>query len=139
MRDIIEKGVTRDVFQSSLQAHQQDTGCTEENRPVRLRKVALETHLIADELPQLRAALLGDPVRDSAGRDPPRLGVGDPLPARQQADLRELGGLARPGFTGDHDHLVVTDEGRDPRRLRGDRQRRVEGEPRLRVHLPWVM
>ena len=98
-----------------------------------------ETHLIADELPQLRAALLGDPVRDGAGRDPPRLGVGDPLPARQQADLRELGGLARPGFTGDHDHLVVTDEGRDPRRLRGDRQRRVEGEPRLRVHLPWVM
>ena len=53
-----------------------------------------EAHLVADELPHFCSALLGNPVRDCAGRNPPRLGVGDPLPARQQADLRELGGLA---------------------------------------------
>ena len=95
-----------------------------------------ETHLVANELPHFRSALLGNPVRDCAGRNPSRLGVGDPLPARQQADLWELGGLARPGFTCDHDHLVVADEGCDSRCLRGDRQRRIEGEPWLRVHLP---
>ena len=98
-----------------------------------------EAHLVADELPHFRSALIGNPVRDCAGRNPPRLGVSDPRSARQQADLRKLGGLTRPGFTCDHDHLVVADEGCDSRCLRGDRQRRIEGEPRLLIHLPWVM
>ncbi|MCY1548823.1 hypothetical protein D9M68_849570 [compost metagenome] len=39
-----------------------------------------------------------------------------------QADFRQLGGLARSGFTGDHHHLVFGDGGLDLVALGGDRQ-----------------
>ena len=77
-----------------------------------------EPHLISDEFPELRPAFLRDPVRDRTGGDSSRLRVGDPFPSRQQADLRELGGLSRSGLAGDHNHLVVADQGGDQRRLR---------------------
>ena len=58
-----------------------------------------EPHLVADRVPEPGAELLGDPLGDGARGDPPRLRVPD-LPgdatAELQADLRQLGGLARP-------------------------------------------
>ena len=45
-----------------------------------LRRTVGEPHLVADGLPQLGAELLGDPLGDAAGGDPPRLGVADHRP-----------------------------------------------------------
>ena len=72
-----------------------------------------EPDLVADRLPQRAAQLLGDPLGDRPGRQPPRLGVAD-LPvdpaAELQADLGYLGRLARAGLPRDHHHLVVADD-----------------------------
>ncbi len=71
-----------------------------------------EAHLVADRGTQLGAEFAGDPLRDGARRDPPRLGVpdlpGDP-PAELEADLGELGGLPGARLTGDDHHLVIPD------------------------------
>ena len=88
-----------------------------------------EPHLVADQVAQLGAELLGDPLGDRARRDPPRLGVADhpaalagPAAAELQADLRQLGGLPRPGLAG-HDHdLVVADRRGDVVAALADRQ-----------------
>ena len=87
-----------------------------------------EAHLVAHDrlLPQRLPELVGDALGDRAGGDPPRLGVADqpaarPLPPvaglavrraaapQLQADLRQLGGLARAGLAGHDDDLVVAD------------------------------
>ena len=73
-----------------------------------------EPHLVADGAAQLDLQLLGEPLRDGTGRDPPRLGVADePVqPAAElEADLRDLRRLAGPRLTGDDDDLVVPDGG----------------------------
>ena len=71
---------------------------------------------------QLDAELVGDPLGHRARRDPARLRVTDqPLATSTdlQADLGQLGGLARPRLAGDDDDLVVAD-GRGDVVLAGD-------------------
>ena len=79
-----------------------------------------ETHLIADDLAGLFGdslpELCGDAVRNRAGSEPAGLGVSDhpgDASAKLEADLRQLGRLARAGFTGHDDDLVVADRGGD--------------------------
>ncbi len=86
-----------------------------------------EAHLVADGFAQRGAYLLGDPLGHGARRDAPRLGVPDQSadPATQlQADLWQLGGLARAGLPGDDDDLVVADRGKQVVLLLADRQGR---------------
>ena len=102
-----------------------------------------EPDLVAHRAPGLAepgsAELLGDPLGDAAGGDPARLGVPDhPVhaAAELEADLGQLGGLARPGLPR-HDHdLVVADGGGDvltplaDRQLGGVADLRHQGLPR---------
>ena len=76
------------------------------------RRVVGEPHLVADGAAQLDPELLGDALGDRPGGDPAGLGVADgPLDAAAEleADLRQLGRLARAGLAGDDDDLVVAD------------------------------
>ncbi len=68
-----------------------------------------EAHLEADHLANARAQLLGHAPRHRARRQPARLGAADQArraTAGRQAQLGQLGGLARAGLTGDDHHLV---------------------------------
>ena len=59
---------------------------------------------------------LGDPVGDGPGRDPARLGVPDlaaDAAAELQADLGQLGRLARTGLARDDHDLVLVDRCRE--------------------------
>src|SRR6185312_8695676 len=51
-----------------------------------------------------------------------------------EAQLRQLGGLARAGLAGDHHHLVLADQLDDVLAARADRQRFVEPDRRLGRH-----
>ena len=66
------------------------------------RRAVGEPHLVADQVAELGAELLGDPLGDRPRGDPARLGVADQPPSRAaaelEADLRQLGGLARAGL-----------------------------------------
>ena len=67
---------------------------------------------VADCFAQRGAHLVGDALSHRARRQPARLGVADGSadPAAQlEADLGQLGGLARAGLAGDHHDLVVGD------------------------------
>ena len=69
-----------------------------------------EPHGVADGLAQRGAELVGDALGDGARGEPARLGVADgaaDAAAELQADLRQLGGLARAGLAGDDDDLVA--------------------------------
>ena len=98
--------------------------------PAALRRPVGEPHLVADQVAELGAQLLGDPLGHRPGRDPARLGVADHLapefsraPATQlEADLRQLGGLAGAGLARQHDDLVVADRGGDVLAPLADRQ-----------------
>ncbi len=81
-----------------------------------------EAHLVADEAPDILAQLFGDALGDRAGGDAAGLGVTDALPTQFEADLRQLGGLARAGLTGHDDDLVVADGARDHLPLLADRK-----------------
>ena len=75
-----------------------------------------EAHLIADDSPELDPELLGEPLPDCAGGDPPRLGVADhavDAAPEFKKDLRQLSRLARPSLARDDDDLVVADRGGD--------------------------
>ena len=88
-----------------------------------------ESHLVADGRAEFGADLLGDAVGDRTGGDPARLRVADqPVDAATEfeADLRQLGRLARAGLAGHDHHLVVADRRGDVVLALGDRQfRRV--------------
>ena len=98
-----------------------------------------EAHLVADQVAELGAELLGDPLGDRARRDPARLGVPDQAaalgaaaPAAElEADLRQLGGLPRPGLAGDDHDLVVADRGGDVVAALADRQLGRVGDPQI--------
>ena len=104
-----------------------------------------EPHLVADGLAQRAAQLLGDPLGDRPGRQAARLGVPDlaaDAPADLQADLGNLGRLARAGLPRDDHHLVVADRLGDVvlaladgqlGRIRDRRHRRPAGRPRRGV------
>ena len=84
------------------------------------REIVGEAHLVADHLAERRAEFLGDA---SAGRrrgEPARLRVADQARAARaeaaaefEADLRQLGGLARARLAADDDNLVAGDRARD--------------------------
>ena len=81
-----------------------------------------EAHRVADGVAERGGQFVGDALSDGAGGEPARLGVPDcaaDATAELQADLRQLGGLARTGLAGDDDDLVFGDRPRDlvaPRR-----------------------
>ena len=86
-----------------------------------------EAHRVADGAAELDAHLLGDPLGDRARRQPARLGVADhPVraPPGLEAQLGQLGALARTGLAGHDDHLVVAQRGHDLGAPLGDRQLR---------------
>ncbi|MNM99836.1 hypothetical protein D3C81_1124070 [compost metagenome] len=102
--------------------------------------LVLETHLIADQRTQRCTDLLGDPRRHAARRQPAWLGVADQAVGAApqfEADLRQLGGLARARLAGDHHHLMLFQRSLDLVALGGDRQavvvthRRHTAAPRL--------
>ncbi|CAN5829299.1 hypothetical protein BH20ACT6_BH20ACT6_08360 [soil metagenome] len=98
-----------------------------------------ETDRIADDAAQLGGHLLGQPLSDAARGDPPRLRVPDvaaPSVPQLEQHLRQLGGLARPGLTGEHDHLVVTQRGQDVVMGLADRQLGRVVQPRLGPSAP---
>ncbi len=104
-----------------------------------------EADLVADGGAELDGQLLGQALGDGAGRDAPRLGVADDAveaPAELEADLRDLGRLARAGLSGDDDDLVVADRGRDvvapvdDGQVLGIGDRRNRGRPRGAAGLP---
>ena len=97
------------------------------------RGVPAKAHLIAHELPESGAELRGDPRRDASRRDPSGLRMTDHragAPARPEADLRELGALARSGRADHQRDRMPGDRARDRLRLLGDRQ--IRGDLRLR-------
>ena len=81
-----------------------------------------EAHLVADQPADVFAELFGDALGDRACRDPTGLRVADALPAEFEADLRQLGRLARAGLAGDDHDLVVADGARDVLPLLADRK-----------------
>ena len=98
-------------------------------------RAVAETNLVAHRVAERLAQLLGDPLGHRNGRDPAGLGVADhpvEAPAGGQAELRDLGGLARTGLAGDDHHGVLLDgrddllpARRDGQRLREDERREV--------------
>ena len=71
-----------------------------------------KAHGVADGLAERGAELVGDALGDRAGGKPARLGVADgaaDAAAQFEADLRQLGGLARPGLACDDDDLMFGD------------------------------
>ena len=69
-----------------------------------------EAHLIAHGVAQGNVHLLGQPLRDRTCGDPPRLRVPDVATTDPEADLRELGGLARARLPRHDHHLVIADQ-----------------------------
>ena len=87
-----------------------------------------EPHRVADGLAEGYGQLVGDALRDGTGRKPAGLGVPDHAPhaaAGLQADLGQLGGLARSGLPRHDDHLVLADGGREVIAAGTDRKVRV--------------
>ena len=75
-----------------------------------------EAHRVADGVAERGGQFVGDALGDGAGGEPARLGVPDgaaDAAAQLQADLRQLGGLARTCLAGDDDDLVLGDGPRD--------------------------
>lgn len=66
--------------------------------------------LIADQRAKRRGEFFSDAAGDTARGDPARLGVADQTELATtdlQADLRQLGGFTRTGFTGNDQHLML--------------------------------
>src|SRR6266581_3374775 len=90
-----------------------------------------EADLVADVLAGFALELLGDARRRGPRGDAPRLGVADQAGAAAahfEADLRQLGGLARTRFAADDDDLVGTDRPGDFIAALIDGQRVVVGD-----------
>ena len=84
--------------------------------------LVVEAHAVADGAAERDLELVGDPLRDGACGDPPRLGVGDRGSPELEADLRQLGRLARAGLAGDDHDLVGGDRGEQVVAAGADRQ-----------------
>ena len=103
-----EHPVPDDLVQQDPVGHQLD-------QRVRAGVIA-EPDGVSDGAAHRGARLLGDPLGQRPGRDPPWLGVPDRAahPAADlQADLRQLGGFPGAGLAGHDDHLVRGDRGRE--------------------------
>ena len=120
-----EIAIALDLREQDAVGHQLDQGAR--------RDPLAKAHLIPHELPEPGTDLRRDPCRNTPGRDPSRLGMADHRadpPARPQADLRELGALARAGSADHQGDRMRGDRLRDGSRLLRDRQ--VRGDLRLR-------
>ena len=119
-----EQAVTLAFGQQDAIGHQLDAGAR--------RDLLVEAYLVADIGAQRRAHFFGNAGGDAAGSNAARLGMADEpapagaivahAPAGLQAELGQLGGLARPGLAGDDDHAVVADGFDDTRPVLGDGQ-----------------
>jgi hypothetical protein len=77
-----------------------------------LADLVREPHGVAHQVAHRGAQLVGHPGGHRAGGEAPGLGVADEAahaPAQLQAQLGELGALARPGLARHHHELVVAD------------------------------
>ncbi len=84
-----------------------------------------EPHGVADEAADGAPQLIGDTFGDGAGGDAAWLSVPDePVHSSPEieAELGELGALARSGLPGDHHNLVITDRGQQLVAMLADRQ-----------------
>ena len=92
----------------------------------------VKADFVADDSAELGLELLGDARRDRACRDAPRLRVADDAggaaPHLEQ-DLRDLRGLARPGFAADDHDRMRLNRPADLLAPLVDRQRGVEADP----------
>ena len=114
---LVEEAVVLGLGQQDAVGHQLDQAA--------LVALVLEAHLVAHQLTQRRADLFRHPGGHAARGQAARLGVTDQTmgaTAQLQADLRQLGGLARAGLAGDHHHLMGADRRLDLVALGGDRQ-----------------
>ncbi len=96
-----QAAVALDLGEQDAVGHQLDQGA--------VAHLVGEPDGVADRPAQRAAQLVGDALRDGARGEPARLGVSDgsaDAPAGLEADLGQLGGLARSGLPGDHHHLM---------------------------------
>ena len=99
-----EQRIPLDLGEQDSVGHQPDDGAVAD--------LVGEPHGVADGVADLGAQLLGQPFGHAAGGDPARLGVPDQAgdaATEFEADLRQLGGLARAGLAGHHHDLVLAD------------------------------
>ena len=99
-----------------------------------------EAHLVADDLARRRAELLRNAAGDRGGGEAARLGVPDQAAlaaADDEADLRQLGRLARARLAADDDDLVRFDRARDVLAATGDGQFLGKGDGRQRRTTTW--
>ena len=96
-----QAAVALDLGEQDAVGHQLDQGAVAD--------LVGEADRVADHVAERGAQFVGDALRDGAGGEPPGLGVPDgaaDAAADIEADLGQLGRLARPGFAGDDDDLV---------------------------------
>ena len=97
----------------------------------------VEAHLEADDLTDRRTQFLRHAARYRSRCQAARLSTTDHAclaTTSGQAQLGQLGGLARAGFTGDHHDLMFADQLDDVLGARADRQRLVQPDRRLGRH-----
>ncbi len=127
-----QPAVARDLGQQDAVGHELDAGVVAD--------LVGEAHLVSDRVADTGLEFLRHPSRHRARGDPARLGAanhaGDTAPGRQ-AQLGQLGGLARAGLAGDDHHRMAANQLDDTLAFTGDRQgfvqthRRHRGRPRL--------
>ncbi len=118
-----QQRIAADLGQQQAVGDQADQGV--------LRAPVIEADRVTDGAAERHVELVRDPLRHGARREPSRLGVGDgPAHATPEleAELGQLGRLARAGLPG-HDHdLVIPDRGEQVITTRGNRQLRRVGD-----------
>ena len=122
-----QEAVGLDLRQQDAVGHELDRGA--------LADVLVEAHLIADRAAEFGVQFLGHAPRHRARGDAARLGAADQAggaAAGGQAQLGQLGGLARTGLAGDHHHRVLADQLDDALGFGRDRQSRIHRRLRQR-------
>ena len=122
--------VALDLGEQDAVGHQLDAGLR--------RGVPAKPHLPAHEPTEVRTKLRRDAGRHAARGNPPGLGVADHrarAAPRREADLRELGALARAGGPDHQRDRMLGHRARDARRVRGDRK---VGRNRCHMHVKFM-
>ncbi len=118
--------VAADLGQQDAVGHELDAGVVTD--------AVGEAHLVAHHRAQFGFQLLRDAGGHRTCGNPSRLGAPDHAghaATGGQAQLGQLGGLARAGFAGDHHDLVVADQGGDAFGFTRNRQAVVQTDRRL--------
>jgi hypothetical protein len=121
-----QPAVTGDLRQQDAVGHELDAAV--------FADLVVEAHLVADQLAQFALQFLRHAACHRTCGNPSRLGAADHAglaTACGQAQFRQLGGLARAGFTGDHHDLMVADQPDDGVGFTRNRQLRVQSNGRL--------